>query len=57
VFSLILLSIDNKLRIDILSLFVHLRSRFPNLVTGVITRDSVKEALKNGIGAEQVSSF
>lgn len=44
----------NKLRIDILSLFVHIRSRFPNLVTGIITRDSVKEALRNGIGAEQV---
>lgn len=45
---------SNKLRIDVLNLFVHIKSRFPNLVTGVITRDSVKEALSNGIGAEQV---
>lgn len=46
---------SNKLRIDVLNLFVHIKSRFPNLVTGVITRESVKEALSNGIGAEQVS--
>lgn len=54
--SLPLLS-DNKLRISILGLFVHIRTRFPNLVTGLITRDSVKEALRNGIGAEQVGAF
>ena len=48
---------DNKLRIDVLSLFVHIRSKFPNLVMGIITRDSVKEALRNGIGAEQIIMY
>ncbi|UZJ52221.1 hypothetical protein CBS101457_001541 [Exobasidium rhododendri] len=48
---------NNKLRIDVLSLFVNIRSKFPNLVTGIITRDSVKEALKNGIGAEQIIMY
>lgn len=31
-----------------------LKSRFPNLVVGQITRDSVKKALANGITADQV---
>ena len=31
-----------------------LKSRFPNLVVGQITRDSVKKALTNGITADQV---
>lgn len=44
----------NPLRIAVLNLFVSLKSRFPNLVVGVITRDSVKSALANGITAEQV---
>lgn len=40
-----------------LNLFVTLKARFPNLVVGQITRDSVKRALANGITAEQVRSF
>lgn len=31
-----------------------MKSRFPNLVIGTITRDSVKKALANGITADQV---
>lgn len=46
---------SNPLQIAVLNLFVALRSRFPNLVTGVITRDSVKRGLGNGITANQVS--
>jgi transcription initiation factor TFIIH subunit 4 len=38
----------------VLNLFVSLKYRFPNLVVGSITRESVKKALDNGISAEQV---
>ena len=31
-----------------------MKARFPNLVVGMITRDSVRRALTNGITAEQV---
>ncbi|TFK94065.1 transcription factor Tfb2 [Polyporus arcularius HHB13444] len=48
---------DNPLQIAVLNLFVTLKSRFPNLVVGQITRDSVKKALANGITAEQVISY
>ena len=47
---------DNPLQIAVLNLFVTLKSRFPNLVIGAITRDSVKKALTNGITADQVCS-
>jgi hypothetical protein len=46
--------IDNPLQTAVLNLFVSLKYRFPNLVVGSITRDSVKKALGNGISAEQV---
>jgi thiamine monophosphate synthase len=45
---------DNPLQTAVLNLFVALKYRFPNLVVGSITRDSVKKALNNGISAEQV---
>lgn len=45
---------DNPLQIAVLNLFVSLKSRFPNLVIGAITRESVKKALANGITADQV---
>ncbi|KAI0749318.1 transcription factor Tfb2 [Daedaleopsis nitida] len=48
---------DNPLQIAVLNLFVTLKSRFPNLVVGAITRDSVKKALANGITAEQIISY
>ena len=31
--------------------------RFPNLVVGIISRESVRQALKSGITAEQIVSF
>jgi transcription initiation factor TFIIH subunit 4 len=37
-----------------LNLFVQLQSRFRNMVTGVITRDSIRNALIKGITAEQI---
>lgn len=48
---------NNPLRINILSQFVQTRARFPNLVTGIITRDSVKRALDKGISAEQIIMY
>ncbi|KAH9838443.1 transcription factor Tfb2-domain-containing protein [Rhodofomes roseus] len=48
---------DNPLQIAVLNLFVNLKSRFPNLVVGAITRESVKKALANGITADQIISY
>lgn len=44
----------SPLQISILNLFVSLQTRFANMVTGLITRDSVREALVRGITADQV---
>ncbi|CAO1614658.1 unnamed protein product [Parajaminaea phylloscopi] len=48
---------SNPLRIAVLQLFVHVRSRFPNLLIGVVTRESVKSALRKGISAEQIITY
>ncbi|KAF9475450.1 transcription factor Tfb2 [Pholiota conissans] len=48
---------DNALQTAVLNLFVSLKYRFPNLVVGSITRDSVKKALMNGISADQIISY
>lgn len=48
---------DNPLQTAVLNLFVSLRSRFPNLVVGSVTRESVKRALANGIRADQIISY
>jgi len=48
---------DNPLQIAVLGLFVSLKYRFPNLVVGSITRESVKEALNSGISADQIISY
>lgn len=40
-----------------LNLFTTLRYRFPNLVVGAITRESVKGALANGITANQIVTY
>ncbi|CAO3623032.1 unnamed protein product [Mucor fragilis] len=45
---------DSPLQIAVLNLFVQLQSRFRNMVTGVITRDSIRNALMKGITAEQI---
>ncbi|OCB84735.1 transcription factor Tfb2 [Sanghuangporus baumii] len=44
---------DNPLQTAVLNLFVTLKYRFPNLVVGSLTRDSVRKALSNGITADQ----
>ncbi|TDL25831.1 transcription factor Tfb2 [Rickenella mellea] len=48
---------DNPLQTAVLNLFVTLKSRFPNMVVGSITRESVKKALANGITADQIISY
>ncbi|KAJ7056776.1 transcription factor Tfb2-domain-containing protein [Mycena amicta] len=48
---------DNPLQTAVLNLFVSLKYRFPNLVVGSITRESVKKALASGISAEQIISY
>ncbi|KAH7104856.1 transcription factor Tfb2 [Auriculariales sp. MPI-PUGE-AT-0066] len=48
---------DNPLQIAVLNLFVSFKSRFPNLVVGHLTRDSVKKALNNGITAGQIIAY
>lgn len=55
--SLLSLSpLDSPLQIAVLNLFIQLKSRFPNMVSGVITRESVRNAFLNGITAEQVKA-
>ncbi|KAF9978729.1 RNA polymerase II transcription factor B 52 kDa subunit [Actinomortierella ambigua] len=48
---------DSPLQIAVLNLFVHLRDRFPNMVTGVVTRDSIRQALSKGITADQIITY
>jgi len=48
---------DNPLQISVLNLFASLRARFPNLVVGTITRDSIRRALSNGIRADQIIAY
>ncbi|CUM62895.1 uncharacterized protein PRCAT00000454001 [Priceomyces carsonii] len=47
----------SPLEIAILNLFVHLRTRFANMVCGQITRESIRHALYNGITADQIIRF
>lgn len=48
---------NSPLEIAILNLFVHLKVRFANLVIGIITRESIRGALENGITADQIIKF
>lgn len=48
---------SSPLQIALLSLFVNLRSRHPNLVTGKMTKASVQRAVQRGITAEQIISY
>ncbi|KAF6759831.1 transcription factor Tfb2-domain-containing protein [Ephemerocybe angulata] len=48
---------DNPLQTAVLGLFASLKCRFPNLVIGSITRESVKKALSNGITADQIIAY
>lgn len=48
---------DSKLQISLLALFTELLYRFPNVTVGVITRDSIRQALRGGISARQIISY
>lgn len=48
---------DSNLQVALIGLFTELMYRFPNLVVGVITRDSVRQALKGGITADQIIGY
>lgn len=48
---------DSNLQVALLALFTELLYRFPNLVVGVLTRDSIRQAFRGGITAEQIISY
>ncbi|KAF2115979.1 RNA polymerase II transcription factor-like protein B subunit 2 [Lophiotrema nucula] len=48
---------NSLLSIAILSLFTKLTTRFPNLVSGKLTRDSISRAVKLGISSAQIISY
>uniref|UniRef100_A0A8C3RLF8 General transcription factor IIH subunit 4 n=1 Tax=Chelydra serpentina TaxID=8475 RepID=A0A8C3RLF8_CHESE len=45
---------DSELQIALIALFSEMQYRFPNLVVAHVTRESVQQAIANGITAEQV---
>lgn len=47
-------SSDSELQIALIALFSEMLYRFPNLVVAQVTRESVQQAIGNGITAEQV---
>ncbi|KAJ2512216.1 RNA polymerase II transcription factor B 52 kDa subunit, partial [Coemansia sp. RSA 1939] len=48
---------SSPLQIAILNLFAHLVNRFPNFVTGALTRESIRGAISHGITADQIITF
>nr|CAD7402489.1 unnamed protein product [Timema cristinae] len=48
---------DSNLQVALLGLFCELMYRFPNLAVGILTRESVRQALRSGITAEQIVGF
>lgn len=48
---------SSPLEIAILNLFVHLRTRFANMVCGQVTRELIRKALYNGITSTQIIKF
>ncbi|KAL2002249.1 hypothetical protein VTN02DRAFT_365 [Thermoascus thermophilus] len=48
---------SSPLQISLIALFTTLKYRFPNLVTGKITRQSVRRAVEMGITADQIISY
>ncbi|MCJ1431105.1 RNA polymerase II transcription factor B 52 kDa subunit [Xylographa pallens] len=47
----------SQLQIAILQLFTRLSTRYPNMVAGKITRESIRHAVAMGITSEQIISF
>lgn len=48
---------DSELQIALIALFSEMLYRFPNLVVAQVTRESVQQAIGNGITAEQIIHF
>ncbi|XP_065324500.1 general transcription factor IIH subunit 4-like isoform X2 [Gordionus sp. m RMFG-2023] len=48
---------DSDLQIEVLSLFCDMQYRFPKFCIGIITRDSIRQALKFGITANQIINY
>src|ERR1700753_2953629 len=48
---------SSPLQVAVLDLFVKLHSRFPNLVSGKLTKDSVQRAISYGITSDQIISY
>ncbi|CAM9406818.1 unnamed protein product [Chrysoparadoxa australica] len=48
---------SSDLHVAMLSLFVELKARVPNMVMGTITRESIRKALLTGIKARQILNF
>lgn len=48
---------ESQLQISLLSIFVEMQYRFPGFCLGVLSRDSVRQALKSGITASQIIKF
>ncbi|PPQ84022.1 hypothetical protein CVT25_000568 [Psilocybe cyanescens] len=55
--GLIILETNYQVYVYTNNLFSSLKYRFPNLVVGSITRDSVRKALMNGISTDQIISY
>ncbi|PLB37279.1 TFIIH/NER complex subunit TFB2 [Aspergillus candidus] len=48
---------SSPLQISLIALFTTLKYRFPNLLTGKITRQSIRRAIEMGITADQIISY
>ncbi|XP_061475168.1 general transcription factor IIH subunit 4 [Rhineura floridana] len=48
---------DSELQIALIALFSEMLYRFPNLVVAQVTRESVQQAIANGIAADQIIHF
>jgi len=48
---------DSNLQVALLGLFTELLYRFPNVIVGILTRDSIRQALRGGITAEQIIGY
>ncbi|MCJ1484343.1 RNA polymerase II transcription factor B 52 kDa subunit [Schaereria dolodes] len=48
---------SSQLQIAILQLFTRLNTRYPNMVAGKVTRESIRRAVSMGITSDQIISF
>jgi transcription initiation factor TFIIH subunit 4 len=48
---------SSPLQIAVLSLFTKLSTRYPNMVAGRVTRDSIRQAISQGITSDQIISY